>query len=86
MKMKPVDPNAVIRDPHTKRPLPVEGDDVPDNDVFYTRRWLAGETWRMEGQEWVRRTPSGELVRERAATSSQPTGREPVAPLNTRGQ
>ena len=39
MRVKPVDPNAVIRDPHTKRALPAEGDDVPDN-VFWNRTRL----------------------------------------------
>jgi hypothetical protein len=38
MKVKPVDPNAIIRDPHTKRPLPVEGDTVPDSNFWVRRR------------------------------------------------
>ena len=46
MKVKPVDPTAVIRDPHTKRQLPAEGDDVPEN-TFLTRRLLAGEVVRI---------------------------------------
>ncbi len=47
MKVKPVDPNAVIRDPHTRRQLPPEGADVPEN-IFWTRRLLAGEVVRVE--------------------------------------
>ena len=54
MRVKPVDPNAVIRDPHTLRQLPPEGGEVPDNS-FWTRRLLAGEVTRLE--EPV--TPSG---------------------------
>ncbi len=41
-RVKPVDPNAVIRDPHTMRVLSPDGDDVPDN-IFWRRRVLAGE-------------------------------------------
>lgn len=69
MKMKPVDPAAVIRDPHTKRPLAAEGGDVPDTN-FWTRRWLAGEVWRLDGNAWVRRTANGDVVRELAAQST----------------
>jgi uncharacterized protein DUF2635 len=47
MRVKPVDPNAVIRDPHTMQRLPAEGGDVPDN-VFWTRRLLAGEVVRID--------------------------------------
>lgn len=47
MKVKPVDPNAVIRDPHTLRQLPPEGAEVPEN-TFWTRRLLAGEVVRVE--------------------------------------
>lgn len=65
MKVKPTKAGAMIRDPHTKRPLPAEGGNVPDNN-FWRRRLLAGEV---------------ELVAEPSA----PTGREPVAPLTTRG-
>ena len=64
MRVKPVDPNAVIRDPVTLRPLPAEGGDVPENTF------------------WVRRLRAGEVVRIDDVT---PTGREPVAPLTTRG-
>lgn len=47
MRVKPVDPNAVIRDPHTMRPLPAEGGEVPDN-VFWHRRLVAGEVVRID--------------------------------------
>lgn len=46
MKVKPADPAAKIRDPHTKRVLPAEGDDVPDN-VFWNRRLIAGDVVRV---------------------------------------
>lgn len=65
MRVKPVDPTAVIRDPHTKRPLPAEGAEVPENTF------------------WVRRLRAGEVVRIDAP--AMPTGREPIAPLTTRG-
>lgn len=42
MKVKPVDPTAIIRDPHTRIPLPAEGGEVSENS-FWTRRLLAGE-------------------------------------------
>lgn len=42
MRVRPADPNAIIRDPHTKRPLPAEGGEVPDNH-FWRRRLRAGE-------------------------------------------
>lgn len=42
MRVKPVDPTAVIRDPHTRRALPPEGANVPDNS-FWRRRLASGE-------------------------------------------
>lgn len=68
MKVKPADPNAVIRDPHTKRALPAEGGDVPDN-LFWRRRVLAGEVVRVDDTH---------------AQPAKPTGNEPVSPLTTR--
>lgn len=65
MKVKPADPNAVIRDPHTRQPLPAEGGEVPETSF------------------WIRRLNDGEVVRIDEPTA--PTGREPVAPLTTRG-
>lgn len=47
MKVKPVDPNAVIRDPVTRLPLPAEGGDVPEN-TFWFRRLRAGEVVRID--------------------------------------
>lgn len=37
MKVKPVNPNAVIRDPQTLRQLPAEGAEVPDTTFWYRR-------------------------------------------------
>ena len=42
MRVKPAIPGRVIRDPHTKRQLPADGGDVPDN-AFWRRRLMAGE-------------------------------------------
>ena len=47
MNVKPKDPKAVIRDPHTKRVLPAEGGEVPKN-IFWTRRLKAGEVELVE--------------------------------------
>jgi hypothetical protein len=47
MKVKPVIPGAVIRDPVTKRQLPDKGDEVPDTS-FWVRRLLAGEVERID--------------------------------------
>lgn len=46
MRVKPADPNAVIRDPHTKRPLPADGGEVPET-AFWIRRLNAGEVVRV---------------------------------------
>lgn len=47
MKVKPTIPGAIIRDPVTRLPLPVEGGDVPDNS-FWRRRLRAGEVELIE--------------------------------------
>ncbi|HEY6038259.1 MAG TPA: DUF2635 domain-containing protein [Kofleriaceae bacterium] len=47
MKVKPVDPNAVIRDPQTLQKLPPEGGEVPEN-TFWTRRLQQGDVVRVE--------------------------------------
>ena len=47
MKVKPADPNAVIRDPHTKVPLPAEGGEVPETS-YWIRRLTAGEVVRID--------------------------------------
>lgn len=46
MRVKPVNPAAVIRDPHTKRQLPAEGGEVPDS-VFWNRRLRDGDVVRI---------------------------------------
>ncbi len=86
MRVKPVDPSAVIRDPHTQRVLSAEGDDVPDN-TFWNRRIIAGEVVRIDEGEKPRTkaptSPIGSEIRHPAKLES-PTGHEPVAPLTTR--
>jgi Protein of unknown function (DUF2635) len=50
MRAKPVDPDAVIRDPVTQRQLPAEGGEVPDTS-FWRRRLLAGEIELVDEQQ-----------------------------------
>lgn len=71
MKVKPVNPDAIIRDPHTKQPLPAEGGEVPD-DNFWNRRLRDGSVVRVEEES---------AKNERTA----PVGNEPIAALTTRG-
>lgn len=52
MRVKPAVPGAIIRDPHTKRPLPAEGGEVPESP-FWLRRLKDGEVVR------VSTTPTG---------------------------
>jgi hypothetical protein len=47
MIVKPVDPAAVIRDPHTLRQLPAEGGEVPESS-FWIRRLLDGDVIRVD--------------------------------------
>jgi hypothetical protein len=47
MRVRPADPTAVIRDPHTKQVLPAEGGDVPENS-FWVRRLVAGDVVRVD--------------------------------------
>lgn len=54
MKVKPADPNAVIRDPQTRQPLPAEGAEVPENN-FWVRRLQDGDVVRIDAQ----RAPTG---------------------------
>ena len=70
MRVKPADPNAVIRDPITKMPLPAEGADVPDN-VFWQRRLLEN-----------RKHPGFGVVL--CDAPAHPVGDEPIKPLTTR--
>jgi hypothetical protein len=47
MRVKPTNPNAVIRDPHTRLPLPAAGGDVPENS-FWIRRLRDGDVVRVD--------------------------------------
>lgn len=47
MNVKPAREGLVIRDPHTKRPLPAEGARVPDNS-FWNRRLADGDVVLIE--------------------------------------
>lgn len=47
MMVKPASKDALIRDPHTKRPLPAEGAQVPDSS-FWLRRLRDGDVVRVE--------------------------------------
>lgn len=42
MIVMPARPGLLIRDPHTKRPLPAEGGRVPNN-TFWRRRLRSGD-------------------------------------------
>lgn len=42
MNVKPADPTAIIRDPHTKRALPSSGAVVPES-LFWIRRLRDGD-------------------------------------------
>ena len=42
MRVRPSRPGLLIRDPHTKRPLPPEGGRVPDT-TFWRRRIRSGD-------------------------------------------
>lgn len=46
MKVKPAVPGSIIRDPHTRRPLPDEGADVPETS-FWHRRLRDGDVVRI---------------------------------------
>jgi hypothetical protein len=50
MKVKPATPGAIVRDPHTKRPVPDEGEDVPDTS-YWIRRLRDGDVVLVEGPE-----------------------------------
>jgi len=59
IKIRPVVPGAVIRDPESRRVLPEEGAEVEETS-FWTRRLLAGEVVVMQ-------PPAVELPAERPA-------------------
>lgn len=66
MRVKPTDPNAIIRypeDPRTK--LPAEGADVPES-VYWTRLVLDGSVTRIEDPT----TPTGHEPIARLTTRS----------------
>lgn len=42
MFVKPKD-GLQVRDPYTKRPIPVGGREVPDDSVYWNRRLAAGD-------------------------------------------
>lgn len=56
MRVKPVVPGAIIRDPVTRMPLPAEGGEVPDNS-FWRRRIRGGDVKLVD--ESGRSTPTG---------------------------
>jgi hypothetical protein len=69
MKVKPVDPNAVIRDPVTLQPIPAKGAEVPDN-VFWNRRLIADEVRRLtpaELEQLAKEEKDAELAAKKAA-------------------
>ena len=74
MRVKIANPEAAagLKDPQTKRSpfLDADGKLVVEADV-------------PENIHWLRRVRSGEVIRVDETT--MPTGREPVAPLTTRG-
>ncbi len=61
MRVKPADPDAVIRDPHTKLVLPAEGGEVPEN-AFWTRRLRAGDVVRVGAATPVGNEPIASLT------------------------
>lgn len=61
MKVKPAKEGAIIRDPHTKRPLPAEGANVPDNN-FWNRRLLDGSVVRVVETKPTGREPVAPLT------------------------
>lgn len=61
MKVKPANPAAVIRDPHTLRALPPEGADVPETP-FWFRRLRAGEVVRVDDVAPTGREPIAPLT------------------------
>lgn len=50
MRVRPAQPGAMIRDPHTRRPLPEEGGTVSDSN-FWRRRLRDGDVVMVEGDD-----------------------------------
>jgi hypothetical protein len=65
MRVKPVDPNAVIRDPHTRQPLPADGGDVPENS-FWVRRLRDGDVVLVKDSKPVGTEPIQPLTTRRS--------------------
>ena len=78
MMVIPVNPDAVLRDPATKRQLPAKGGDVPWIS-HWVRRWLAGEIRLMTAEEIAAFRKS-----ESESQTDPPIVAAPVAPLTTR--
>jgi hypothetical protein len=84
MKVKPIDPNAVIRDPVTLQPLPAKGGEVPDN-VHWNRRLIADMEVRLPHAGRARPAREGregaELAAKKAAelAAKPATSADPVA-------
>lgn len=71
MKVKPIDPSAVIRDPRTLRALPAKGGPVPD-DVFWNRRLIAEEVRHLTKAEEAELAKEEELAAKEAAKNAKP--------------
>jgi hypothetical protein len=50
VRVKPAIPGTIIRDPHTKRALPDEGGEVPENS-FWVRRLRDGDVVHVSAPE-----------------------------------
>lgn len=48
MRVRPTTPGTIVRDPHTKRPLPDEGAEVADSSYWH-RRLRSGDITLVEG-------------------------------------
>lgn len=85
MFVKPANPNAVIRDPHTKRPLPADGGRVPDNS-YWRRRLDDGDVVLATATNEIKTAkPAKPAMAEVKTERTEPVGNEPTAPLITRG-
>jgi hypothetical protein len=83
MKVKPIDPSAVIRDPQTLQPLPAKGGEVPDN-VHWNRRLIQGDVRLLtpaELDQLAKEEKAAELEAKKAAelAAKPATSADPVA-------
>lgn len=76
MRVRPANPDAVIRDPRTRQPLPADGADVPDTN-FWHRRIRSGEVAAVE--DAGDRMPTG-LEPVTPLTRREPAGMPGVLP------